>query len=133
MASDPEPAGVAGGGLADLADGGAGQYLDAVAGELVVDAGAEFGVDGGQDLRQLFHLGDGQAAGGERVGHFQADVSGADDHRRRRAGLLQGRVIRAKVSPMECSRCTPSAGPSWSRPLIGGRTGTAPVPMMSLS
>ena len=42
----------------------------------------------------------------------------------------------AKVSPIECSRCTPSSGPSASgpaTPVIGGRTGTAPVPMTSLS
>ena len=52
--------------------------------------GAEFGVDGGQDLGQLFHLGDGQPAGGERVGHLQADVAGADDHRDGRCSFLQG-------------------------------------------
>ena len=39
----------------------------------------------------------------------------------------------AKVSAIECSRCTPSPGPRASRPAIGGRTGTAPVPMTSSS
>jgi hypothetical protein len=42
----------------------------------------------------------------------------------------------AKVSLMECSRCTPSPVPSVPgprRPLIGGIIGTAPVPMISLS
>jgi hypothetical protein len=41
--------------------------------------------------------------------------------------------ITAKVSPIECSRCTPSSGPRWSRPVIGGRTETAPVPMTRVS
>ena len=36
---------------------------------------------------------------------------------------------RAKVSPMVCSTCTPGR----SSPSIGGRTGTAPVPMTSWS
>ena len=53
------------------------------------------------------------------------------------AGAACSRVrMTAKVSPIECSRCTPSAGPRApgpARPLIGGRTGTAPVPTMSLS
>ena len=53
------------------------------------------------------------------------------------AGAACSRVrMTAKVSPIECSRCTPSVGPRASgpaRPLIGGRTGTAPVPTMSLS
>jgi hypothetical protein len=47
-------------------------------------------VDGGQYLGQLLHLGDPQAADGQGVGHFQADVSGADDDRAGRRSLLQG-------------------------------------------
>jgi hypothetical protein len=39
----------------------------------------------------------------------------------------------ASMSSTVCRRWTPSAGPSWSRPLIGGGAGTAPVPMMSRS
>ena len=42
----------------------------------------------------------------------------------------------AKGSPIECRRCTPAAAPRASgpsRPAIGGRTGTAPVPTISLS
>ena len=42
---------------------------------------AERGIDGGQYLGQLFHLDDVQAAGGQGVGHLQADVTGADDDR----------------------------------------------------
>ena len=42
---------------------------------------AERGIDGGQHLGQLFHLDDVQAAGGQGVGHLQADVTGADDDR----------------------------------------------------
>ncbi|SKZ13978.1 Uncharacterised protein [Mycobacteroides abscessus subsp. abscessus] len=40
---------------------------------------AEFGVDGGQHFGQRLDLRDFDAAGGEAFGHFQADVSGADD------------------------------------------------------
>jgi len=50
------------------------------------------------------------------------------------AGACSSRVrMMAKVSSIECNRCTPSAGPSASRPKMGGRTGTAPVPMTSSS
>ena len=50
------------------------------------------------------------------------------------AGDVSVRVLMsAKVSPIECSRCTPSPGPSVASPAIGGRTGTAPVPMTSWS
>src|SRR6516225_4270671 len=55
-----------------------------------LDQGADFGVDGGQHLGQLLHLGHLQPADGQRVGHFQADVPGADDDRAGRGGLLQG-------------------------------------------
>ena len=85
-----QPPGLARLGAADLPDGGTGEDLDAAGGELGVDQGAEFGVDGGQHLGQLLHLGDGQAAGGEGVGHLQADVTGADDHGAGRGGLLEG-------------------------------------------
>ena len=61
-----------------------------MAGELGVHEGAELRVDGGQHLGQLFHLGDVQAADGQRVGHFQADVPGADDDRAGRGGFLEG-------------------------------------------
>ena len=67
--------------FADGVDGGAGEDLDAAGGELGVDEGAELRVDGGQHLGQLLDLGDGQAPGGQRVGHLQADVPGADDDR----------------------------------------------------
>ena len=50
------------------------------------------------------------------------------------SGAVSSRVrMRANVSPIECSKCTPSAGPSWFKPVMGGWTGTAPVPTMSLS
>ena len=85
--SRPAPAGR---GLADGLDGGAGQHLHAVAGQFGMHQGAELRVDGGQHLGQLFHLGDPEPADGQRVGHFQADVPGADDDRAGRRGLLQG-------------------------------------------
>ena len=134
MASvDPQPAGRAGAGAADLPYRGAGQDGHAVAFQLGADEGAELRVDGGQYLGELLDLGDGQAAGGQGLGHLQADVAGADDHRAD-SGLVSSRVrMTAKVSSIECSRCTPSAGPSTSSPAIGGRTGTAPVPMTSWS
>ena len=47
-------------------------------------------VDGGQHLGQLLDLGDLEPADGQRVGHLQADVPGADDDRAGRGGLLQG-------------------------------------------
>ena len=62
-----------------------------MSGEFGVDQRAEVRVDGGQDLGELFHLGHGQAADGQGVGHFQADVPGADDDRAGRGGLFQGR------------------------------------------
>jgi hypothetical protein len=70
--------------------GGAGQDLHAAGGQFGTDQRTEFGVDGGQHLGQLFHLGDLQAAAGQGVGHFQADVPGADDDRAGRGGLFQG-------------------------------------------
>ena len=61
-----------------------------MAGEFGVHERAELRVDGGQHFAELFHLGDAQAADGQRVGHFQADVPGADDDRAGRGGLFQG-------------------------------------------
>ena len=58
--------------------------------QLGADEGAELRVDGGQHLGELLGLGDGQAPGGQGLGHLQADVPGADDHRRLRVGFLQG-------------------------------------------
>ena len=55
-----------------------------------MDKAAERGVDGGQDLGQLLHLDDRQAAGDQRVGHLQADVARADDDHGGRLGLLKG-------------------------------------------
>ena len=118
-----------------MLDGGAGVHLDAVGGQFGVHQRAQLGVNGGQHLGQLFHLGDRDAADGQGFGHFQADVAGADDDRLAGAAFSRVRMT-ANVSPIECSRCTPSSGPSApgpASPLIGGRTGTAPVPTMSLS
>ena len=84
--------------------------LDAVALEFGVDERAEFGIDGGENLGELLDLGDGEAAGGEAFGHLEADVTGADDHGSLDAGRSRVRIS-AKVSPIECSRCTPSSGP----------------------
>ena len=43
---------------------------------------------------------------------------------------------KARLSPIECSRCTPSPGPNAAGPVspgIGGRADTAPVPKTSTS
>ena len=82
----------------DGIDGGAGEDLDAAVGELGVHEGAELRVDGGQHLGQLLDLGDGQAPGGQRVGHLQADVPGADDDRAGRGCLGQGAHEREGVA-----------------------------------
>ena len=63
-----------------------------------MDEPAERRVDGGQHLGQLFHLDDVQAAGGEGVGHLQADIPGTDDHRAGRAGLLERAHQRERVA-----------------------------------
>ena len=59
-------------------------------GQLSMHQGAQLGVDSGQHLGELLHLGHLQAADGQRVRHFQADVPGADDDRAGGGGLLQG-------------------------------------------
>jgi hypothetical protein len=64
---------------ADGPCGGARQHLHTVGGQLGADQGAQARIDGGQHVRQLLQLDDGQAAAGQRVGHLQADVPGADD------------------------------------------------------
>jgi hypothetical protein len=86
---DAEPCRAPGCRAADRGDGGAGQDLDALAGELAVDKCSQVRVDGGKYLGQLLDLGDGQPSGGEGVGHFQADIAGADDHRAGGRSLLQ--------------------------------------------
>jgi hypothetical protein len=48
------------------------------------------GVDGRQDFGELLDLGDGQPAGGQCFGHFQADVPGADDNGAARFRFFQG-------------------------------------------
>lgn len=63
-----------------------------------MDQGAEFGVDGGEHFGKRFDLGHGDAAHGERFGHFQADVSGTDDHRRLRLAPLQRLHDRERVT-----------------------------------
>ena len=123
-------------GAGDGGDGGVGEDFDTVAFEFGVHEGAEFGVDGGQNFGQRFDLGDVDAAGGEGFGHLQADVAGTDDHRGGGASRCWRESMTAKVSPMECSRCTPSAGPSASGPLsprMGGRALMAPVPTIRAS
>jgi len=83
---------------------------------------AERRVDSGQDLGQLFHLDDVAAADAEGVGHLQADVPGADDDRGGRAVSSRVRMT-AKVSPIECSRCTPCWGQEHPSHADRGRTG----------
>ncbi len=49
--------------------------------ELGADERAELGVDGWEYFGELLDLGHGDAARDERLGHLEADVAGADDHR----------------------------------------------------
>ncbi len=97
------------------------------AGQFGVDQGAECGVDGGQHLGQLFHLGDRQAAGGQGVGHFQADVPGADDDRGGRGGGLRG-----CASPRRCRPSSAAGAPRRRgrarRGRPGRRSGGGPGP-----
>ena len=67
--------------LLDRVDAGVARHVDAVLVELGADECAELWVDGWQHLRELLDLGHGEAAGDERFGHLEPDVSGADDHR----------------------------------------------------
>ncbi len=67
--------------LAEVFDAGVGDDVHAVAGEFVVDEGAEFRVEGGEHFGAALQLGDLEAADGERFGHLQAHVAGADDDR----------------------------------------------------
>ncbi len=66
--------------------------------QLGVDQRTQLGVDGGQHLGQLLHLHDRQPPGGQGVGHLQADVAPADDHRGGRGALLEGAHDREGVA-----------------------------------
>ena len=65
----------------DRVDAGAAGHLDRVPLELGADECAELRVDGGEHFGQLLDLGHGDATRDERLGHLEADVAGADDHR----------------------------------------------------
>ena len=58
--------------------------------ELGVDERAELGVDGWEHLGELLDLGDCRPRVGERLGHLQADVAGADDDALRVDGGSRG-------------------------------------------
>ena len=66
--------------------------------ELGVYECAEFGIDGGKDLGELLDLGDCEAAVGERLGHLEPDVSGADDHRSPYLAVLECAHQRERVA-----------------------------------
>ena len=84
--------------------------VDAVAFEFGVHQGAEFGVDGRQHLGQHLDLGDGDAAGGQRLRPSPVRRSRRRRSARSSVGCRSRLAVRAKVSPMECNRCTPSRG-----------------------
>ena len=135
-AAGPGPARpVTGRGREYCLDEGAGEDFDATAGQLVVDQGAQVGIDGGEDLGELFELGDREPAHRQGLGHFEADVPGADDDRGVRVDLFQGGHHGEGVAHrvQQVHALAGSEGGGSARPPIGGRTGTAPVPMMSLS
>jgi hypothetical protein len=66
--------------VVDGLDGDIVDHMDPMAAELLAQQPGQFEVDGGHDRRGLLHQGDGQAAGGEGLGHLQADVATPDDH-----------------------------------------------------
>ena len=93
---------------------------------------AELRVEGGQHLRQPFDHGHREPAGAPRLGHLQADVAGADDQRRagRPGGEVVGEGERVTHGVQQVHAIT---GPRTSSPVMGGRTGIAPVAMTSRS
>ena len=119
--------------LFDRVDARVALDVDAVALKFGADERAELGIDGGKHLGELLDLGDGEPAGRERLGHLEADVAGADDHRPPDARGSR-ECASARTCRPSCAAGAPRAsGPSWSSPAIGGRSGTAPVPMISAS
>jgi hypothetical protein len=75
-----------------------------VATQLLTEQLAEVEVDGGHDRGGLLDQGDGEAAGGERLGHLQADVAATHDHYRAGAGsegLVEGEGVAHGVQHMD--------------------------------
>jgi hypothetical protein len=71
-------------------------HLDVVAAQFLAQQPAQLDVDGGHDRRGLLDHGNLQAAGGEGLGHLQADVATPDDDGRAGAGgqrLVEGEGV----------------------------------------
>jgi len=64
----------------DGLDGDVVDNLNVVAAQLLPQQPAQLLVDGGHDRRSLLDQRHGQAAGGEGLGHLQADVATAHDY-----------------------------------------------------
>ena len=133
---DAQPPCCARRGLADGLHGGAGEHLHAVGGQFGVHQRAQFRVDGRAALRAAVPSGSRPEPRMVSASAISRPMYPAPTMIARRGEACSRVCMSAKVSPIECSRCTPSAGPRApgpASPLIGGRTGTAPVPMISLS
>lgn len=76
-------------GVFDLVDGGAGVHEHVVVLELCADQAGEFGVECGEHFGAALQLQHVHAAGGERLGHLETDVAGADDDRASGVLLVQ--------------------------------------------
>jgi hypothetical protein len=64
-----------------MLDGDVVDHLDVVAAQLLAQQPAQLQIDGRHDGRGLLDQGDSEAAGGEGLGHLQADVATSDDDR----------------------------------------------------
>ena len=82
----------------DAVDSSAAKDGDFIAVELGADEGAEVGIDSGENFGELLDLGDSEAGGCERFRHFEADVSGADDHCAAGLAVLEGAHERERVA-----------------------------------
>ncbi len=90
-----------------------------MAGEFAAHQGAQLRVDGGQYLGQLLHLDDRQPPGGQGLGHLQADVTGADNHRAAGRDLVQ----RAHQGEGVTHRVQEVHPVCWAQRVIGGQAG----------
>ena len=74
----------------DPVDGRGRCHLHFVGFQFGVHEPAEVRINGGQDFRECLDLGDLDTQGRQAFGHFQADVSGSDHHRRLRVTCSDG-------------------------------------------
>jgi hypothetical protein len=113
--------------VADGLDGDVVDHRNVVAAQLLAQQPAQLDVHGGHDGWGLLDQGDRQAAGGEGLGHLQADVATADDDGRAGAsgqGLVEGEGVAHGVQHLD---------PGQVQAVDRGLIGTPPVAMTSWS